>query len=470
MTTTDEARPDGGTGWVDMFRGILGVYTILLNIGIGVHAIDIFVITTVMPAVVAEIGGVEFYAWTTMLYMVGTVMGAASGQYVRAMLGRRKGYVAAGLIFLVGALGCSAAPNMALLLTFRTVEGIGGGLMMSQSMTLVNDLYTGRLRTRVLATITTTWSVAAVVGPLIGGVWGNFGMWRGAFLTTSVLTMLFVLAAWKVVPESERGEKRRLPYRRLLLLGTSVVLVGASGQFNDFVSRGSLIAAGVMCLIFTLRLDRVEENLFPRHVLSLFAPVGTAYWVFLLLSAAYTPMTIFMPLALRQIYGLDPLWIGYVLTVFSIAWTVGSLVTAGWSDRWTRIACASGLMFTSLSILGIAITLGETSIWVLTGFVTVAGIGVGMTNVHSISWALAAAGEAESRITASAAPAMRSIGIAYGAAIAGLVANGAGLAGGTEPATVEYALSWVFALGAVVPLAGSLCVLRMYQLKPGVEI
>ena len=68
MTTVNETPPEEGTGWADMFRGKRGVYTVLLNVGIGVHAIDVFVITTVMPAVVAEIGGVEFYAWTTMLY------------------------------------------------------------------------------------------------------------------------------------------------------------------------------------------------------------------------------------------------------------------------------------------------------------------------------------------------------------------------------------------------------------------
>tara|TARA_Y100000588_G_scaffold241693_2_gene255668 strand:+ start:495 stop:1907 length:1413 start_codon:yes stop_codon:yes gene_type:complete len=470
MHEAEQIQEEEGNGWADMFRGIRGVYTILLNVGIGVHAIDIFVITTVMPAVVADIGGVEFYAWTTMLYMVGTVMGAAGGRYARSVLGRRRSYVGSGLIFLAGALGCALAPNMALLLIFRMVEGIGGGLLMSQSMTLVNDLYTGKLRTRVLATITTTWSIAAVVGPLIGGIWGNLGIWRGAFLTTSVLTILFILAAWRVIPDGEPGDRQRLPIRRLLLLGVSVVLVGASGQFDAIWTKSVFIALGVLCLWQTLRMERGESDLFPRRVLSLFAPVGTAYWVFMLLSASYTPLTIFMPLALAVIYGLDPLWIGYLLTVFSIAWTIGSIGTAGWGEKWTRIVCASGLTVTAISIAGIALTLSDGSIWTMTILMAMAGLGVGMTNVHSIAWALAAADEDQAQITASAAPAMRSIGIAYGAGMAGLIANAAGLTEGTSPEVVGDALVWVFGLAAIVPLAGSLCVLRMYQLKPGVKI
>ena len=478
MSDTDETahskEPDkgteGGTGWADMFRGIRGVYTILLNVGIGVHAIDIFVITTVMPTVVAEIGGVEFYAWTTMLYMVGTIVGAASGRYARSVLGRRKGYVAGGLIFLIGAAGCAAAPNMAVLLIFRIVEGFGGGLLMSQSMTLVNDLYTGRLRTRVLATITTTWSIAAVIGPLVGGIWGSIGWWRGAFLTTCVLTILFIIAAWRVIPDGDGGPRHGLPRRRLALLGISVLLVGASGQFSDILTRVGFIAGGIFCLWLTLRLDVGESGIFPKRVLSLFTPIGTAYWVFLLLSASYTPLTIFMPLALKQLYGLDPLWIGYVLTVFSLAWSVGTIGTAGWNEKWARISCASGLAITALSIVGIAVTVGSASIWVLTVFIVMAGTGVGMTNAHSISWALAAADPDQAQITASAAPAMRSIGIAYGAAMAGLIANTTGLSEGTSPEIVRTALPWVFGIGAIVPLAGSLCVIRMYALKPGVKV
>ena len=125
---------------------------------------------------------------------------------------------------------------------------------------------------------------------------------------------------------------------------------------------------------------------------------------------------------------------------------------------------------TSAAIAAIAATIGTASIWELTGFIAAAGIGVGMTNVHSISWALAAADPDQAQVTASAAPAMRSIGIAYGAAMAGLIANAAGLSEGASPEIVRNALPWVFGIGALVPLAGSLCVMRMYALKPGVRI
>lgn len=471
MNDAAEQTLEEGTGWADMFRGIRGIYTVLLNVGISVHAMDIFVITTVMPDVVGELGGMRFYAWTTMLYMVGTIIGAASARYLRSIFGRRLGYVVGGLIFFVGALGCTVAPSMFILLVFRVISGFGGGLLMSQSMTLVNDLYTGRLRTRVLATVTTTWSIASVVGPLIGGIWGGIGWWRGAFLTLTVLTAMFIVAAWKVIPEAERGQRQSLPLLRLLLLGVSVMMVGTSGQYDEASLRLGFIVAGIVFMAATLRFDaRAETGLFPRRVLSVFAPIGTAYWVFLLLSASYTPLTIFTPYALRQLYGLDPLWIGYVLTVFSLAWSLGSIGTAGWSVLWTRVACISGLVVTGISALAIALTLHGGSIWLMTVLMGTAGLGVGMTNVHVFSWALAAAERHEAQITASAAPAMRSVGIAYGSAIAGLIANAAGFASGTTPAIVGAALPWVYGFAAAAAFCGALAVMRMFALKPGVQV
>jgi MFS family permease len=66
-------------GWGAVFKDGLGLYTIMLNLGIGLHAVDVFIVTTVMPSIVRDIGGASYYSWTTMLYMVASIIGAATG-------------------------------------------------------------------------------------------------------------------------------------------------------------------------------------------------------------------------------------------------------------------------------------------------------------------------------------------------------------------------------------------------------
>ena len=151
------------------------------NLGISLHAIDIFIITTIMPTVVEDIGGISYYAWTSMLYMVGTIVGASASSHLRARLGTRRGYIWGGLILLIGTIACAIPPDMVTLLIGRFIKGVGGGLVIAQSMALIRDFYTPSIRTRILATVSTTWSVAALFGPGLGGVFAELEWWRGAF-------------------------------------------------------------------------------------------------------------------------------------------------------------------------------------------------------------------------------------------------------------------------------------------------
>ena len=106
--TAHEAKP---APWADLFRDGRGVYTVSLLLGIALHATDAFVVSTVMPTVVDDIGGTPFYAWVVMLYMTASILGAASGGPVKLMFGARRGYVAAGLLFLAGTMISAMAPS-----------------------------------------------------------------------------------------------------------------------------------------------------------------------------------------------------------------------------------------------------------------------------------------------------------------------------------------------------------------------
>ncbi len=449
---TVDPAPEAKAGWAELFRDGRGIYTVLLNLGIGLHALDIFVITTIMPAVIADIGGLTFYTWTTMLYMVGSLVGAASGGYLRAVAGRRRGYVIGGAILLVGTIGCAIPPDMFWLLAARVVKGFGGGLVIAQSMALVSELYDRRTRTRVIAMITTTWSVAALLGPTIGGAFAEIGWWRGAFWATAPLAVLFIWLAWRAIPASgAAGSSRRLPLLRLTTLTLGVMCVGMTSQIEWMTLNMVLVVVAVALVWFTFRLDeKSEHGLFPTRPMSFTTPVGTAYWIYFLISVSHTGLLIFTPLFLQELHGVSPLYVGYMSLVFSLAWTAGSLGVSGWSGMWERAAPAAGMALTTIGTALMAMIIVDGSLTLITFYIVITGFGIGVTNVVMTAWGMSVARPGEESVTASSMPTIRSLGVAFGAAGAGLVANFAGLGQGIQPdaATVAAVAPWV--LGATV--------------------
>ena len=459
---TADTAPNGKADWIELFRGGRGVYTVLSNLGIGLHALDIFIIITIMPTVVTDIGGLAYYTWTSMLYMVGSITGAACGGYMRIQLGRRRGYVIAGIVLIVGTVGCAIPPDMPTLLGARVIKGFGGGLVIAQSMALISELYDNRLRTRMLALVTTTWSVAALLGPAIGGVFAEIGWWRGAFWATLPFAVVFVWASWRTIPPSPPSAiSRPLPLMRLSLLTLGVICVGMTGQMDSIPAMGVMLFAALALVWFTFRVDATSDHaLFPSRPLSFFGAVGLSYWVFFLISVTHSSLLIFTPLFLQVLHGLSPLYVGYLSLVFSLAWTAGAIAVSGWTGRWERYAAAGGM---GLAAVGIALMTREIvsgSMTVVTVYFMVIGLGIGATNVLMTSWGMMVARKGEESVTASSMPMIRAIGVAFGAALAGLVANAAGLGQGTEREIVANAAIWVMSMSVVQPALAALIALR----------
>jgi len=453
--------------WIELLREGRAVFTAILVLAIGLHAIDVFVIVTVMPAVVADIGGATFYAWSTMLYMVASIVGAASGGPLKAALGARKGYSLAGLVFLAGTVGCAVSPSMAALLIARVVQGVGGGLLIAQSMALVRELYPPELRTRVLALISGMWGVAALIGPLFGGGFAEIGWWRGAFWAGAPIIVTFTLLAWRSLPATAPAEAiPPFPIRRLALLGAGVLCVGATSTIEGLAVQAALLLAAVLMVGRTFRLDAGSENpLFPSDPLSLLSPVGTAYWMFFLLSITHTAIGIFLPLILQVLHGVTPLVAGYFNGVLALSWTAASFLTAGWRGRAQPVALIGGPCIAALGLTGLAIGITSAPLSVIAGLVAMVGLGVGMCTLHLTATTMAAAARGEESLTASSIPTVRSLGIAFGSAGAGLVANTAGLARGISPETVANAAIWGDGVAILPPVAAALLALRVVRLR-----
>lgn len=456
--------------WLELFRGSRGAFTAILSLAIGLHAIDVFLITTVMPTVVRDIGGAAFYAWSTLLYIVASIAGAASGGPIKAALGPRKAYALAGLIFLAGSAGCGVSPAMPVLLAARAVQGFGGGLLLAQSMGLIGELFPAELRTRVLAMVSGVWGVAALLGPMVGGVFAALGWWRGAFWIGAAITAAFTAAAWRVLPASARvTATARFPIRRIVLLTVGVLAAGVSGNVDSGLLQLLLFGAAILLVVLTFRLDAAAANrLFPPRPMSLLTTVGTTYWILMLFSMLHTAIGIYMPLALEELHGLPPLAAGYGNTALALSWTLSSFVTAGWRGRAEQAAIVGGplLALASAALLAWgAATQPPAFSYVLSGLI---GFSIGASNLHLVALVMRRAEAGHESLTASSIPTVRSLGISFGAAAAGLIANTAGLGQGISVATVTAATTWVYGAAVAVPAAAFLLSLRVLRLRAAV--
>jgi len=469
-----DAQTDRSTAaaqpWIEVFSGKLGVYTLLLNLGILFFGIDNFLINTLMPSIVADIGGVAFYAWAMMLYLVGAISGAASYGPLRARLGGRRALALGGAVFCLGALGCSLAPAIGVLLVSRLFQGIGGGLILAGSMAFVSVLYDARLRKYAISVTNVTWIISAVLGPLQGGIFGELGWWRGAFFLYVPIGAAFLIGVlWKIPKSADQAtagaRALRFPFWRVGLLGLGVLCVGTSGQVDSALLRVGLIVAAGLIVSYAFARDADAENrLFPTRPLSLSAPVGLAYWGHILVSAAYVAVSIYLPLVLTVLHGMAPLYVGFANGVMSIGWSIAAALVTGLHGRRERQVVIAGPICLMAGSVGLALValFGGSLTWVIL-CAPLVGIGIGIFHVHMTARVMSAARAGEESITASSLSTIRSLGMAFGAALAGTVANVAGLQQVATPDTVREAVSWVYVFNVVPLLLAAIVTVRFFR-------
>jgi MFS family permease len=450
----DGARPDEGGGekgsWGELFRGERALYSALLIGGIAMHATQILVIAIIMPTIVADIGGAVYYTWAAMLYTMGSIVGASCTAAVWARFGPRNGYALGAAIFALATIVCALAPDMGTLIAARGVQGWAGGLVSGGGTALIASLYDARLRTRILAITQGTFTLCHLGGPVVGGVFAAIHWWRGSFWLMAPFMVVFALLARFKIParlDAEATPKAvaRLPLFRLATLTAGVFCVAATGPVDSAPLRVALLVGAVALIALAFRLDRDAPNrLFPSHAVSLSAPVGLALWILALHAMTQTSVTLFLPLLLQVVHHVSPIFVNFVTITISLGWTVGSAWASGWSGERERTALWLGPILALAALLSMTWSALLPGLEVLTLGAFTMGLGIGVYNVHLVSRTLGGAPEGEQRTTAAALSSVRSLGTAFGAAIAGVIANAAGLGNATDPQAVGHAVISVY--------------------------
>ncbi len=451
-------------GWRGLLVGGNAIRALVIAGGTGLHAVSIYVVVTIMPVIVGEIGGMAFFAWTATLYVAGALASSSAVPLLLSRAGPRQVYRLACLLFAIGSLTCSLATSMPMLLVGRLLQGFGGGMLPALGYGLIRSIFPPALHARAIVLIGSVWGIAALAGPAIGGVFAQYFTWRAAFWVDVLIGAAFVLLSGSVLPAHVIAGTVRRPFpgmRLALLVGAAMAVSagGATGQMWPSLI-GTVVAVGL--ILAMLRLDtQATQRMLPGGAFDPRVALGAVSATMALLILTGAPMT-FIPYILRELEGVSPLVGGYVNATYALSWTFISFVTASAVRARAMMMLGPVLMLAGLVVVTVTLPGGNLP-GVFAGQALL-GVGIGVGWAHLGALLMAVAPAADRDVAGPFITTTQTLATVFGSAVAGMVANVAGMAEAHTPAALASTAAWLFGVSCVVPLAGCLTAWRMLVL------
>lgn len=463
----------GAGSWQALLSGKNGARSAALSGGVALHAINIYIATTVLPSVVQEIGGLNLYAWNTTLFVVASILGSALTRRALNRTGARGAYLIAIVLFLAGSLLCALAPSMLVMLLGRTIQGLGGGFLFALGYAMIYEVFEKSLWPRAFALVSGMWGVATLIGPAIGGIFADINAWRMAFGFLVPVTLLYTWLICRTLPAdaADRGSAAPLPGVQLLLL-TGAVLAISIGSTDAQLSR-NLTGVAVAILLMVLLVRRELKGgsiLLPRNALRLHSPLLMLYLTIGLLVVGMTSET-FVPYFLQHLHGQSPLMSGYLAALMAAGWTLAEIWSSGWRGKRVTFAIIAGpaIVLTGMSMLALFIPAQSDAAQILLLAVSLGlllvGFGIGLGWPHLLTRVLEVTPEEDKDAAATSISTVQLFATALGAALSGMLANIGGL---NEPGGVEGAISAgqvLFGVLALAPLLAFFSAVKVARLS-----
>jgi predicted MFS family arabinose efflux permease len=309
------------------------------------------------------------------------------------------------------------------------------------------------------------WSASTLCGPLIGGLFADYGYWRGAFFAVAMLGSLLSVLTLHVLPRravEDAATAPPAPVLRAALVCAGIAMLSSASVASGLAAKVGLIAIAIGAFSLMMRVDRSARfSLLPSDAFSLHSATGTGLWMVLLLSITYSPLSIFGPLFLQKLHALNALGAGYVVAAAPFAWTVAALGVAALPGVWPARMIVAGPLAMGVGLLGLGALMGVAPVAALVLPIMLMGGGIGACWAFIAQRIMSGAKHGEENIAAASVVTVQQAGLALGAACAGLVANAGGLSDSLAHATIRQAAFWVPTSFIAVPLAAGAMGMRL---------
>ncbi|MFE9741080.1 DHA2 family efflux MFS transporter permease subunit [Streptomyces sp. NPDC006477] len=400
-----------------------------LLLGMLLAALDQTIVSTALPTIVSELGGMEHLSWVVTAYMLASTAATPLWGKLGDQYGRKKLFQAAIVLFLIGSALCGIAQNMPQLIGFRAVQGVGGGGLMVLSMAIVGDLVSPRERGKYQGLFGAVFGATSVLGPLLGGLFTQHLSWRWVFYINLPIGIvaLFVIAAVLHIPV--RPTRHTIDYLGTFLIAsvaTCLVLVASLGGTTWAWGSAQIIGLAVLGAVLLVWFVQVErravEPVLPLKLFRIRTFTLVSVISFVVGFAMFGAMT-YLPTFLQVVQGVTPTMSG----VHMLPMVAGMLITSTASGqivsrtgRW-KVFPITGTGLTGLGLLLLNELTETSSTWAMSVSFFVFGAGLGLVMQVLVLVVQNAVSYEDLGVATSGATFFRSIGASFGVAVFGTI-------------------------------------------------
>jgi MFS family permease len=373
--------------------------TLGLVLTITLVAFETLAISTVMPVVADDLGGLSLYGWVFSGFFLGNLLGIVTAGQSADARGTAFPFAVGLGLFAAGLLVGGLAPSMGVLVAARVVQGVGAGAIPAVAYASVGRAYPAAIRPRVFAVFSSAWVIPGLVGPAASSAIAEAVSWRAVFLA---LLPLVVLAAAITLPALTRAVSapegseadaigsssagsaeppaaqagEALVDRR----GTALLLV--AGVAAVFVAAGGppLLLAIAMAVVGVPVAVRAFLRLVPSGTVRLAAGIPAAVLVRGILTFAFFGTDAYVSLTFQEVRHQATWVAGAALTASALLWTLGAWVLERLVHTWgPRRVVMAGFSLVAVGVLGMVGALGPLPVPVAIAVWSVAGFGIGLS-------------------------------------------------------------------------------------------
>lgn len=350
-------------------------------------SLNMTIIGTSLPKIVAEIGGMEYFNWVFTIYMLTSSVTASLVGKLSDIYGRKIFILTGICIFMIGSLLSGFSQSISQLVLFRGIQGAGGGMIMSSAVTTVGDLFSPRERGRWQGVMAGVMGVSSLIGPTVGGYIVDHMDWSWVFWIFLPVGLIAFIMILKLYPQAQPKEKEKIDYLGSFVLTLTILtlLLGVSWAGTEYAWHSSIIiglfsAFFVFSFLFILIENKVKSPVVPLFLFNN-SVVILSYLVLFLFGMGMFGLVMYVPFYVQGVLGETATTSGLMEMIMTLCMVSCSALAGQFITRTGKYK-GLGLGGFSLMVAGVYLNTTltpDTELHWLVFHLVISGIGMGLT-------------------------------------------------------------------------------------------